>query len=1165
MEVPQPEQNRLQSLLRYRILDTPPESGYDRFTRLASQIFRTSNSSITFVDADRIWAKSNVGIEFDEIPRETALSNVVVNQCKPLVIEDALNDPLYARHPFITGWPHLRFYAGVPLRSREGFCVGVFSISDHQPRRFGRDDLDLLVSLAAQVEEELEIRRERDQYRFLFEENPHPMWIYDVESLEFLAVNRAAVAKYGYASDELLRMRITDIRPPEDVPALRQWVERLSDEQRYLREVRHLTKDGAIIYVDVSSIPAPFEGRKARLVVATDITERTLAEGARLTAEARFRTLAENAVTAVYIIQDNRFAYTNARLTELSGYTAEEMVRLSPLRLIHEEDRHSIVEKIRRQKGDEQNMRYEFRLLRKDGHLRYVEMHGRTIEHDGRPALLGALIDVTDRVLAQIALERNEARFRALVHNSAEVITLLDPDGTVQYQSPSITRILGYTPDELEGTQIFELVHPDDRNDVLRIFRELIKKSGDTTATFRFRTQDGAWRWIESTASNALHDPAVRAVVVTSRDVTDRKRTEEALRQSRLQYERLVNNLDGIIWEGTTDMRTGEVQFTFVSERLQSILGYTPESWLTDAGQWVTTLHEEDRAWAPAFCFEQTKEGNDHALEYRAIAADGRIVWLRDVVRIVDVQDDIATVAGVMIDLTETRKAQSELHSREELLRMATEAAGIGIWDWDVAGKLVRWDASTAAMFGRPDDVRHVTWEDFLNVVYVADRPAVERSIRDAFENRSHYAVDYRIPIADGSLRWITARGRVYTNASGDPIRIAGIVMDTTERKHAEAELVRARMQAEEMARLKDTFLANMSHEIRTPLTSIIGFSEVLAEDFQGEDYDLVRMIHTSGKRLLETLNSVLDLAQIESGSLRLQPGPVNLSDAVELAAELFQQQANQKGLALNIALPPHPVYVEADSGALSRILNNLISNAIKFTSEGAVTIVGGLDGTTAWVRVSDTGAGISADFLPHLFEEFRQESDGISRSHEGSGLGLTITKRLVEHMGGIIEVQSKQGHGSSFTVRLPSSAPGSTLEEKTTHLTSGSVRRPSVLVVEDQEQTQMILRHFLKDLCDLTTAYAAEEAIERARLGAFDAILIDINLSEKRTGIDVLHELRQMNHLRHVPMIACTAYALPGDREKFLGAGFDAYLAKPFRKRDVLDTLAGVLERLAE
>ncbi len=257
-----------------------------------------------------------------------------------------------------------------------------------------------------------------------------------------------------------------------------------------------------------------------------------------------------------------------------------------------------------------------------------------------------------------------------------------------------------------------------------------------------------------------------------------------------------------------------------------------------------------------------------------------------------------------------------------------------------------------------------------------------------------------------------------YRGRSGHLVML--LLRDVTERKHFETALIQAKEEAEEMARLKTSFLANMSHEIRTPLTSIIGFADILAAQLDVEQQELLEPISKGGQRLLDTLNSVLDYARLEAGKVQMRAEVLDVADVARETVAFFLPQTRARSLTLYLEDRAQGARACLDRSLLIRVLNNLLENALKFTSEGFVRLSVEADEAHVRLQVRDTGCGISEAFLPHLFDEFRQESTGMARKHEGSGLGLKITRRLVEQMHGTITAESRKGQGSTFTVAFP-------------------------------------------------------------------------------------------------------------------------------------------------
>jgi len=372
------------------------------------------------------------------------------------------------------------------------------------------------------------------------------------------------------------------------------------------------------------------------------------------------------------------------------------------------------------------------------------------------------------------------------------------------------------------------------------------------------------------------------------------------------------------------------------------------------------------------------------------------------------------------------------------------------------------------------------------------------------------------------------------------------------KRKEHEAELIAAREQALEMSRLKSTFLANMSHEIRTPLTAIIGFADILAlNDSQTDNREFARLIRQSGQRLLDTLNSVLDLAQLEGDMVPIDWQWINVRDIAEGVVEMLRPRLADRPVALCVRpedTAPIPVF--SDVGALQRILVNLASNAIKFTDDGEVCIELSVTDETLTMTVSDTGIGISPHFLPHLFDEFRQASSGISRDYEGSGLGLTITKRLVELLEGQIHVQSEPGTGTRFTVtlpfgkHLPHASPPEALREPSVSY------RPRLLVVAPASLERAQLAQRLGGSYEVDTTEQLREALARTTEHLYDLVL----LSPAVEG--GLQAVRHQPDYAAVPIIAWPSACDDDEDAIHRIAGFDGCLVADAQPDDLYAAL---------
>ncbi len=371
------------------------------------------------------------------------------------------------------------------------------------------------------------------------------------------------------------------------------------------------------------------------------------------------------------------------------------------------------------------------------------------------------------------------------------------------------------------------------------------------------------------------------------------------------------------------------------------------------------------------------------------------------------------TARGLRQAHQELRQAHVALQEREHRYRSLTEEASDAILVSQADGQFVEVNARACELLG----YTRAELQRASPVLLFAGKPPLSQDAAFAqLQDGSVMRFEAVLVRKDGSVFPAEISLRLISGTL-----IQAIVRDVSERHRYEAELLEAKERAEQMSRLKSAFLANMSHEIRTPLTSILGFAELLAVR-EGDAHQFAGLIQRNGERLMDTLNSVLDLAQIESGSLHLRREAVDAAARTREAVLMLTPLARERGLYLLTDVPEDAVVLPLDPAALDRVLTNLISNALKFTERGGVTVRVARGEDEVVLEVTDTGIGIDPDFLPHLFDEFEQESQGFRRSHEGVGLGLTITHRLVELLGGRIEVRSEKGRGSTFTVAFPAS-----------------------------------------------------------------------------------------------------------------------------------------------
>ncbi len=388
--------------------------------------------------------------------------------------------------------------------------------------------------------------------------------------------------------------------------------------------------------------------------------------------------------------------------------------------------------------------------------------------------------------------------------------------------------------------------------------------------------------------------------------------------------------------------------------------------------------------------------------------------------------------------------------------------------------------------------------------------------------------------------------------------------------------LIEAKDKAEESSRVKSHFLALMSHELRTPMTGILGFSEVLVNELEDETLkDFAKTINESGHRLKDTLDSVLNLSKIESGKMKAHYNEFEIIEKVKNLLKGHEFNANAKSLELNFKTEFSKLNVKLDEIMFEIVFNNLVSNAIKYSNKGKICVEIFQDKIQEvsynCMKVSDNGQGIPKEKHQLIFEEFRQVDEGVKRNFQGVGLGLSLVKKYVEIMRGKIELVSELKIGSTFTVKFPVRTK---LEEKIemektilTAVKTGNIVfeknkewKPKLLLVEDEITNIKIAKLYLADFGDVDVAENGDDAIKLTKSNLYSAILMDINLGQGLSGIEVTKEIKKDVRYKDVPIIAYTAFALEGDKENFLNEGCTHYLPKPCSKEELIDLLYEVI-----
>jgi len=519
-------------------------------------------------------------------------------------------------------------------------------------------------------------------------------------------------------------------------------------------------------------------------------------------------------------------------------------------------------------------------------------------------------------------------------------------------------------------------------------------------------------------------------------------------------------------------------------------------------------------------------------------------------------QDEIGTLIGSFNHLLQTlMQREQALITSTARLNEAQHIAQIGNWTLNLPDGELIWSDEIFRIFEIDPTRFDATYDAFLNTIHPDDRNAVNQAYSDSLSTRKPYEITHRLLMSDGRIKWVQEKCTSDFDAAGKPLQSRGMVQDITAVKLTELALIAARDEAERANRAKSEFLSSMSHELRTPMNAILGFSQLMRYDNNFPDVHKgnVTEILNAGHHLLELINELLDLSQIESGHFNLLMEPVEVCSVIDECLNLLGVMADKRNIHLShIGLKG--AMVLADRTRLKQVLLNLLSNAIKYNREGGSVRIEILQHDTNRLRlvVTDTGLGIPAARLAELFQPFNRlgaENSNIL----GTGIGLTITRRIVEAMGGSVDVESEVGIGSTFWIELPLEFIPVQTQAQPLPLTGSAAPQhlePAqfyVLYIEDNPSNLRLVEKLLgpRKHIRLITAHTPELGIELAKMHHPDLILLDINMPNM-DGYQLLKLFKESSPLKNIPVIAITANAMHREIERGMAAGFTAYLTKP-------------------
>lgn len=796
-----------------------------------------------------------------------------------------------------------------------------------------------------------------------------------------------------------------------------------------------------------------------------------------------------------------------------------------------------------------------------------VSSIGETSDHNQRLVCISR--DITEMHALSKARQETEDRFRMLADNIAQFAWMTNEAGEMLWYNQRWFDYTGATIDQMKGWKWQDFHHPEHQERVMSRFRAAIQDGVDWEDTVPLRGKDGKYRWFLSRARAIRNEQgAVICWLGTNTDITERLAADQALTRTHAQLKSIVDAAaDAII---TIDSKG---QILTANSAVKQIFGYQPKELVGRLIEELIPPHENTHLEAP----------NGHRLQQMAFLIgkgrechgrrkDGRAAILETSFSESQVGSK-RFLGGIIRDVTDRKRTEEVLRIRTRAIESATN--GILITDAQTKShSIIYVNPAFEQLTGYSAD--EAIGKDPRFLEGPETNPSQSAIAEQAFQNKQECHVTILHYRKDGSQFWNDLHMSPVEDDAGNVTHFIGIQSDVTSRIRYEHRLREAQEQANSANRSKSQFLANMSHEIRTPLTAILGCADTLVRKIKDPDPKaVVRMIRDQGYLLMAILNDVLDLSKIEAGKLEIRIETCDLVSILGEVYNLMQSQASEKEIKFRIDYRTRiPEQIRTDPVRLRQILLNFVSNAIKFTSAGHVEMqvacMNEKDQARLKITVEDTGIGIAADRLQKIFEAFTQERNPLTSRIPGTGLGLTICQKLVQMLGGTISVTSEEKKGSRFTVDLPLGKLEATALEDAASVSRKSAMRDSklfddtiipcrVLIAEDTRGIQFMMTRMLQDVVAAIKVVengelAVNEVVQASQAGnAYDIVLMDMQM-HVMDGFEATKKLRELGYT--LPVIALTASAMAGDRERCLAAGCTDYLAKPIDRKELINKL---------
>ncbi|MBY9003872.1 MAG: PAS domain S-box protein [Candidatus Lokiarchaeota archaeon] len=883
--------------------------------------------------------------------------------------------------------------------------------------------------ISHEVLAERKVKESEQHYRKVIESIGDPIQVID-NDLKIILANttfKEWINLYGINS-EVIGKTPFEIFPflPNDV----------ADEYKYVFESgQNLTKeecidlDGNSIYVETRKIPILTNGKVTQIItVLRDITEKKKSSQYFEESEEKFRNISNQSFMSMAIIQDGLIKYWNKRVMEINGYSSEEIQNWKPyefLKMIHPDDKEFVLNQAKKKEAGDKNVieQYKYRLLRKTGEIRWIELFSKSINYRGKPAILAMSIEITDKMIAEQKLQESEEKYRNLFEDSPYMIFLVDLRGNILDLNQTALESVSYTKEELIGENFstFDIMRNKNLSSLAEMFKKVLIDEYLDPFEIHVNSPKIKPDWMKIQAK-IVYIGEKKHIQVIVEDISEKKEAEKMLKESEKKFQNIIENTkDAIV---IIDLN-GKLQY--VSPQLSIILKLK-EKKIKETSDFFKYVHEEDVQEITSF-FKKTileKSSPDKVLEFRILDNQKNYIWLASTSK--NYYDDNGNIIGFITsikDITDKKIAQQRLRESEYQYRHLFENSPNAIVVTDSTGIVLDQNNAVEKIFGIP---RHeAIGKNFhsFDIFEPEQISIIKTRTKKMFNGIIQKPISLKAKNRVGNKLWILLQNSIIN--IGDKIIIESIIQDITERIKAEEIIKTENKRLLELNKMKTDLITRVSHELKTPLNSVYGGAQILLNLYgktaSSDALEFIEMIYKGGERLKLLIENILDISRIEHHKLTLKLHEENLVEVIKECIEDLAYLLNERDLDITLTLPKEN-FIKIDKIRIEQVLVNILTNAIKNTPpNGVIEVILEENEEFVCLSVKDNGVGLTLDDMGQLFKQFgkiERYGQQLDVDIEGSGLGLFISKEIIDlHKGTIWAESEGRNKGATFKIKL--------------------------------------------------------------------------------------------------------------------------------------------------